>query len=359
MSNKTRIMVCDDSAVMRRILKTVLSEDNELEVVYCAQHGRDALDHLDEHRPDIVVLDVEMPVMDGIETVAALRQRQPKLPIIMFSSLTSHGAEATLDALNAGASDFATKPSGVGHVDGALETVRRDLIAKIKSLSPRRTLGRETSRVTLSSVVSRPTKRSVPAEILAIGVSTGGPKALNTMLSQLPADFPVPILIVQHMPAAFTGMLAERLDTVCRLKVREASDNEIVRPGTVWIAKGDYHMELTRIGTDLRLRLNENERENSVRPAVDPLFRSVAHYYRNAALGVVLTGMGKDGLEGSRAMRATGGQIIVQDEATSAVWGMPRQVAEAGLADGVFPIEQMTFEVLNRIRRSPAALTVR
>ncbi|MCA9153324.1 MAG: chemotaxis response regulator protein-glutamate methylesterase [Pirellulaceae bacterium] len=352
MSNTIRVMICDDSAVMRRILTTVLSEDAELEIVYAAQHGRDALDNLDQAKPDVVVLDVEMPVMDGIQTVAAIRRKHRTLPIVMFSSLTSRGAEATFEALSAGANDFATKPSGVGHLGQAVDIVRKDLLAKIKGLvhARRRLSAVGNSRITLSPAVTRPAKSGGPISLVAVGVSTGGPKALSEILPCLPVDLPVPVLIVQHMPAVFTGLLASRLDAISSLSVKEAEDGEMIRPGGVWIARGDWHMEVSRFGTDTRISLNQNEPENSVRPAVDPLFRSVARVFRDRALGVILTGMGKDGLDGCRAMRQQGASIVAQDQATCAVYGMPRQVIEAGFAESVLPLEQIADEITRRVR---------
>lgn len=356
MEKKTRVLICDDSSVLRRILSTVMTEDAELEVVYQARHGKDALDNFDRVKPDVVVLDVEMPIMDGIETAAAIRKRNATIPIVMFSSLTSGGAEATLDAINAGASDFATKPSGVGQVDRAIAIVKQDLVKKIKALAPRRSPANWT-RKNVSPVMATSQRESKsPVEAVAIGVSTGGPKALDVVFSQLP-EVPVPIFIVQHMPPVFTGQLADRLNSVCSMPVREAVPDAVVRPGEVWLAPGDFHMEIARDGVEVQVKLNQHAPEHSVRPAVDPLFRSVANYYRAGTLGVVLTGMGKDGVEGCRAIQQMGGQVLVQDQATSAVWGMPYQVVEAGLADSVAPLEKISREIAWRARRLPAPVS--
>lgn len=356
MSTKIRVMICDDSAVMRRILTTVLSGEADLDVAYAAQHGRDVLDNLDKVSPDIVVLDVEMPVMDGIQTVAAIRRKSPSLPIVMFSSLTSRGADATFDALSAGANDFATKPSGVGHLNMAVEIVKRELVEKIRGLAKarRRMAGIVGGRAIPRELPRRTRTNLAVPSVIAVGVSTGGPKVLHDILANLPGDLDVPIVVVQHMPSVFTGLLAERLNSVSKLQVREAEDGEALRPGCVWIARGDWHLEIVGSGFSHRLSLNQQPHENSVRPAVDPLFRSVARQFRDRVLGIVLTGMGKDGLEGSRAIRNAGGLIFAQDQSSSAVWGMPRQVVEADLADAVLPANQIAGEIVRRIRgKSP------
>jgi two-component system chemotaxis response regulator CheB len=411
MSQKIRVMICDDSAVMRSILTKVLSLEGDLHIVYQAQHGRDAIDHLDTARPDIVIVDVEMPVMNGIETVRAIRRRTRTLPIVMFSSLTSTGADATFEALIAGANDFSTKPAGQVQVADAVEAVRRDLIAKVRCLCQQMrrpalpelsgteaysampaapvvapsASGTPTSTVTnrppvsgapVRQPIARPyvrsdrqvrtplagkqsvsdrsdrgsARRRKPVQIVAIASSTGGPKALGAVLTRLPADFPVPVVIVQHMPRVFTAQLAERLNSTCRLHVQEGFHDAVVKPGEVWIAPGDYHMQVVRVGTKLRLKVDQGSPENAVRPAADPLFRSVARCFGDAALGIVLTGMGKDGLAGAEVLHRAGARIIVQDEATCAVWGMPRVVEEAGLADAVYPIDQIGFEIANRVR---------
>ena len=344
-------MICDDSATIRRLLATVLSEDRSMDVVYQAGSGRDVIEHLDEISPDVLVLDVQMPEMDGIETVVQIRKANAKLPIVMFSSLTAHGTEETLDALGAGANDFALKPSGVAKFSDAVAVVKLELIPKIIAATNRlpRFLGAKNRDEHGLPLSSKP-RRFPPAKIVAIGVSTGGPRALAQILTELPGDFPVPVVIVQHMPPLFTASLAERLNSLCKLKVREATDFAIVRPGDVWIARGDFQLEVLKMGPTAHLRLTRNGLENSVRPSVDPLFRTVAQCFGDTALGIILTGMGTDGIEGSRAIRQHGGQILVQDEATSAVWGMPRKVAEAGLADSIVPLDQISREITNRVR---------
>jgi len=289
-----------------------------------------------------------MPVMDGLETLVEIRKLYPKLPVIMFSTLTERGAAATLDALALGASDYATKPSNTGSPAVAIERIRTELIRKIKALcgvAPLKLLPlpgfRPAVKVRLRS--------DARIEIVAIGTSTGGPNALTALLPQLPADFPVPIVIVQHMPPLFTRLLAERLNTLARLEVQEGKEGQKLHRGQVWIAPGDYHMTVVRKGTEFVLAINHDPQENSCRPAVDVLFRSLAQTYGANVLAVVLTGMGADGTRGSADIREAGGEVIVQDEASSVVWGMPGNVVAASLADRIYPLGGIAPEVVRRV----------
>jgi two-component system chemotaxis response regulator CheB len=342
-----RVLVVDDSAVIRRVLCDVLAEDPEIEVAATAPNGSIALAKIPRVNPDLVTLDIEMPVMDGLETLKEIRKLYPKLPVIMFSTLTERGATSTLEALALGASDYATKPSNSDSSAGARDQIRLSLIPKIKSLAGVRGTG---LRAEKPSPVRRPIRRGI--DIVAIGTSTGGPNALGNVVPQFSGDFPVPIVIVQHMPPLFTRFLAERLNSLGRLKVCEGEADRKLEPGQVWIAPGNYHMTVARKGTDVVLQLNQNPPENFCRPAVDVLFRSVAETYGANVLGVVMTGMGSDGLRGSREIREAGGEILVQDEATSVVWGMPGAVAAAGQADQIYPLERLTEEVTLRVNSS-------
>ncbi len=348
---KIRILVVDDSVVIRRMLTDAIV-DPLLEVVGSAPNGRIALARIPQLNPDVVTLDIEMPEMDGLETLAALRKTYPRLPVIMFSTLTERGATATLDALSLGANDYVAKPSNVGSAAKAIEAIQRDLIPKIKACCPT-LVAAETVRPRRSSAVVRTTALS-PArplgriEVVAIGVSTGGPNALSVLLPALPANFPVPIVIVQHMPPLFTKFLAERLRLKCQFLVEEGSQQQVLSASHAWIAPGDFHMIVERQGTLVRLSTHQGPQENSCRPAVDVLFQSVAEVYGANVLGVVMTGMGKDGLRGSERIRDAGGHIIVQDEASSVVWGMPGFVAAAGLAEKVLPLDQLAGEIVRR-----------
>jgi two-component system chemotaxis response regulator CheB len=404
-----RILVVDDSVVIRRLLSTALGEVPGLEVVATAALGKIALARIAEYQPDIVILDVEMPEMDGIETLRRIRKDAPRLPVIMFSARTERGAVATIEALTCGASDYVTKPSGAGNAQAAMARVREDMVPKILALAGRRRAPAPAPRsatTTASPVAVVPSpapQRSVttavlpitttlpvaadarrshttrqpvargsetaaipvivtegpirlhrpvpprPIDIVAVGASTGGPNALAVVLGQLPADFPVPIVIVQHMLATFTRHFAERLAGQCRIKVVEASPGEAIAPGHAYIARGDHHLMVERRMGRTFLAMNQDKLENFCRPAVDVLFRSVAHGFGAGALAVVLTGMGHDGLRGCGAIRDAGGDVIVQDEATSVVWGMPGFVARAGLASQVIAIEQLGGELRRRI----------
>jgi two-component system chemotaxis response regulator CheB len=433
---KVRILVVDDSVVIRKLLTTTLDEVPEFEVVAVAAHGKIALARIAECNPDVVILDVEMPEMDGIETLKQIRKKSPRLPVIMFSTRTEKGAVATIEALTCGASDYVAKPSNVGGLVPAMARVREELVPKILALTGRRFTvvpytvpaapppARSTTPTApplapqasgsfrLPTTASIPNLANAPAapatapsspaiavpadktpsgqiavrsrpstlptargntaaipvvltegpiklhratgprppvEIVAIGSSTGGPNALSVMLSQLPAEFPVPIVIVQHMLAAFTRHFAERLATQCRIKIVEAAAGDTLMPGCVYIARGDYHLMVERRAGRPALAMNQDPVENFCRPAVDVLFRSVARNYGSGALAVVLTGMGHDGLTGSGAIRDAGGDVIVQDEASSVVWGMPGFIARAGLASQVIAIDQLALELRRRV----------
>ena len=352
---KIRVLVVDDSVVIRRLVSDLLSSDSSVEVVGVAANGRIAVEKISQVNPDVVTLDIDMPEMDGLQTLAVVRKRHPRLPVIILSALTERGAAMTLEALTSGASDYVTKPATVARSNTPLAEIRDELLSKIKALCPRHGVHQPSPGCLLAADHKQtPAQKAMRAprrlEIVAIGVSTGGPNALNELIPALPADFPLPVVIAQHMPPFFTRVLAERLASRAAVDVREGIEGGELRPGSVWIAPGDHHMEVAG-GTDgFRLRLNQDPPENSCRPAVDVLFRSVARTYGNNALGIVLTGMGQDGLRGCKEMAQSGAQILVQDEASSVVWGMPGFVARAGLADKIVPLGQLAGEVLHRIR---------
>jgi two-component system chemotaxis response regulator CheB len=349
---RIRILVVDDSVVIRKVLSDTLSGDPALEVVGVASDGRIALAKIPLLKPDIVTLDVEMPVMNGLETLAALRKLYPKLPVIMFSTLTERGAAATLDALSLGASDYATKPSNTGSPAAAIASVRAELVPKIKALckvsTPLKLLPLPQTRAAV-----KPRPRTHPRiEIVAIGTSTGGPNALAEVLPLIPKDFPVPIVVVQHMPPIFTRLLAERLASRSFIPIEEGSANVVLSQAHAWIAPGNFHMKVTRSGMACRLNLSQGPPENSCRPAVDVLFRSVAQAYGANVLGVVMTGMGSDGVLGSQAIRDAGGNVIIQNEASSVVWGMPGLVHASGLDDAAYPLDQLAAEINRRVVQS-------
>jgi two-component system chemotaxis response regulator CheB len=275
-----------------------------------------------------------------------IRKTYPKLPVLMFSALTEKGAAATLDALALGATDYFAKPQAGSTADAALRIVREQLIPRIKALCRPAELG---------PVVTRPAglaTKTAPVEVVVIAASTGGPNALTEVFRHLPKDFPVPILVVQHMPPMFTRLLAERLTAQSAVPVEEARPGGVVRAGHAWVAPGDFHMTVVRAGVPACVLLNQGPPENSCRPAADPLFRAAARAYGPGTLAVVLTGMGQDGLRGCEAVKEAGGQVIAQDEASSVVWGMPGFVARAGLADRVIPLPEIALEVVRRVRRT-------
>jgi len=365
---KVRVLVVDDAAAVRRVVSDALASDPEVEVAGVAPTGRLALAKLPQLNPDLVTLDVEMPGMSGLETLAEIRTYYPDLPVIMLSAHTEQGAVVTLEALSLGASDYLAKPAGLPSPEDVQAYLREHLLPKVKALCAAR-IGHPAS-----PLVARPAppeaepREAEPREVrprveridvVGIGVSTGGPNALAAILSGLTADFPVPILVVQHMPPVFTRLLAERLCDSTPLRVREAVPGGVLEPGAVWLARGESHMVVEKQGRRTSVNVNQEPRENSCRPSVDVLFRSLAAAFGPRTLAVVLTGMGRDGLRGCQEVRDAGGQVVVQDEATSVVWGMPGFVANAGLAHAVVPLGGIAAEIERRawVRRSRALAT--
>lgn len=353
-----RVLVVDDSALVRRLVTTALSQAPDIDVAGVAKDGVEAVRMVDELKPDVVTLDIEMPNLDGLGALTQIREKHTRLPVIMFSTLTERGATATLDALSRGASDYVTKPSNTGQIADGIAAIRDQLVPRIRALAGMRKLTPGTSRPIVRR--ERQPHATQPVSALLIGCSTGGPDALARLLPRLPADLGVPVLVVQHMPPVFTSMLAQRLDKLSELTVREAADGDEVRAGEVLIAPGDFHLRLDRVGRigPVRAALDQGDQENFCRPAVDVLFRSALDIYGGGALATVLTGMGHDGLAGARQLAAAGARILVQDEESSVVWGMPGAVAGAGLADDVLPLEQLGDRIVATVRRSRAAGTV-
>jgi two-component system, chemotaxis family, protein-glutamate methylesterase/glutaminase len=349
---KIRVLIVDDSVVIRRLLTDVLADDSTLEVAGVAANGHIALAKLDRVNPDVVILDVEMPEMNGLQTLVALRARRPRLPVIMFSTMTARGTESTIEALTLGANDYITKPANLGSLALAKEQVREQLAPRIRALCRPAAVVPSVRTTSPNATSARPRPGFGPIDVVCIGVSTGGPNALAALLPELPADFPVPILIVQHMPPLFTTFLANRLNARSRIQVSEASAGAKLGPGIAMLAPGDWHMELERSRDAALVRVHQGPQENSCRPAADVLFRSVVSAYGDRVLAVMLTGMGQDGLRGCEMVKDAGGQVIVQDEATSVVWGMPGYVAQAGLADRVLPLDQIAGEILRRAGRA-------
>jgi two-component system, chemotaxis family, protein-glutamate methylesterase/glutaminase len=374
-----RILAADDSAVMRSVLLKLFlmhaedrtSELPRMELCGVARDGVECLALAEQLRPDVLVLDLEMPKLNGLEVLDRLRLEESELPVIMCSAYTEHGARSTLEALGRGASDYVTKPSEQRNFVAAMQSLSRQLLPRIAALAKgRKSADGAALPGSSHGGLQRPelvaaAKALSPIEVVVIGLSTGGPSALEQLLPRLPKDFPVPVLIVQHMPKLFTGALAERLDKCCALRVQEAYDDAVIRPGTVWLAPGDAHMEVAprRVMTSdaepdsagMRVRLHQQEPLNHCKPAVDYLFLSAARMCGAGTLALVMTGMGADGLKGARAVHEEGGTVLAQDETTSAVWGMPGRVSEAGIASATLPLWGIASALKQRVSAGRAA----
>jgi two-component system, chemotaxis family, protein-glutamate methylesterase/glutaminase len=361
-AKKIQILVVDDSAVVRRLLTTIITEDPELEVMAVAQNGKVALKLLESIEPDLITLDIEMPEMDGLEALLEIRKKFRRLPVIMFSTITERGASATLEALARGASDYVCKPANVGSVTAAMDAVRTQLIPKIKAfcrptapVAP--VMARATSQVTgLAPTRAAKVARTNQVDVVVIGASTGGPTALASVVNVFPADFPVPVVITQHMPPVFTRYLSQRLNGSSPIEVREAQDGDVLRPGLVLIAPGDYHMTFRAVDGGTVVVLDQGPQVNFCRPSVDVMMASIAKTFQGRVLSVVLTGMGSDGRDGCATLRDLGAEVIAQDQATSVVWGMPGAVVTSGLADQVLPLDDIGAAIVQRATRRLAGL---
>ena len=331
-------MVVDDSAIVRGLIVQTLERDPALSVVARAANGEAALIELARTSVDVVVLDIEMPVMDGLTALPLILQRQPEVKVVMASTLTRRNARISLQALQAGAADYVPKPETGGLV-GA-EDFARELVAKVKALGRRGSPA--TSPATTPPVV-RPAPLSPPVrpQVVAIGGSTGAPPALMSLFADLKGELEQAVLLTQHMPPTFTAMLAEQLERAGGRPAAEARDGEPVLPGRIYVAPGGWHMTVGLSGRVPVIRLNQEAPEHFCRPSVDPMLRSAAAVYGPGLLAVILTGMGSDGAEGCRTVAEAGGRFVVQDEATSVVWGMPGAAAKTGLAEAVLPINQI------------------
>lgn len=362
-----RVMVVDDSAVIRGLITRALETDAGVQVVATVGNGQLAVSQLARTDVDVIVLDIEMPVMDGITALPLLLKTAPDVKIVMASTLTQRNAQISIEALEKGASDYIPKPSSTGEIHGSAE-FKRDLLEKVKALgrarrdrrdrnkgagdvkspAPTRAVVGAPARQSLLSPSTplqlRPFGRTAP-QIVGIGSSTGGPQALFTVLGALPTAMRLPIIITQHMPATFTTILAEHIGRTAKRPTAEGKDGESLEPGRIYLAPGDNHMVVAVEGGRKILRLNKNPPENFCRPAVDPMFRSLAAAYGAAVLGVVLTGMGADGAKGGKVLVEAGGSVIAQDEASSVVWGMPGAAAQAGICSAVLPIDKIAAEI--------------
>ncbi|MDR7315975.1 chemotaxis response regulator protein-glutamate methylesterase [Brevibacillus nitrificans] len=370
--SKIRVLVTDDSAFMRKVITDILSSDPEIEVIDRARNGLECIEKCKQLNPDVLTLDIEMPVMNGLDALKSLMSEHP-LPIVMLSSLTREGAEATIEALELGAFDFVTKPSGPISLD--IHKVGDRLIERVKAASmakgrwkravPRPSIFKKletkpasvqtppplsTATVpivipsTPNEIIKPPIRKNLGTRprLVALGTSTGGPKALQVVLTAIPADFPAPIAIVQHMPAGFTKSLAQRLNTLSQIRVTEVVDGEILEPGTAYIAPGGYHFEVRHVNGRLQAHLHQEEPRGGHRPSVDTLFESVSRLTNVDKWAIIMTGMGNDGTKGLKMMKELDSVTsIVEDESTCVVYGMPRSAALAGLADHVAPVDKI------------------
>ena len=341
-----RVMVCDDSAVIRGALARMLESDPEIAVVAKVENGKLAVDQIRAAQADVVVLDIEMPVMDGMTALPRLLRADPGIRVIMASTLTTRGADIALRALRLGASDYVPKPSSIGSVSD--EGFKRELLEKVKGLARMRR--RPSLPARLQTPILLRSAPPIPAKLLAVGSSTGGPQALFNLVQALGRSPGVPVVITQHMPATFTPILAEHLNRLGLMPCTEARDGESLVAGRIYLAPGDRHLLVDGGRSGLRARLTTDPPENFCRPSVDPMLRSAANACDGRVLVAMLTGMGQDGLAGTKLVIEAGGAAIGQDEATSVVWGMPGAIAKAGLCHAVLPLPKMAPKLLDMLK---------
>ena len=357
MKKVIRVVVVDDSAFMRKAISTMLQKDTEIEVVGMARDGMEGLEMVRKLDPDVVTLDIEMPVMDGLTALKHIMMEMPR-PVIMVSSLTTEGGEATLKAMEYGAVDFI--PKQLSKVSLDIVKIEKSLQSKVKTVVRKK--GRLSASVTKSkprtakevsrTIQDRP-KGKVLRDIVLIGVSTGGPPAVQKVLGELPQDFPAAILIAQHMPGAFTGPFAKRLNDASALSVKEAEDRDLLTPGRVYIAPGGKHLSLCPRTSRIELAVSSTSEDVIYKPSVNVLLSSAANGLGQRTVGVIMTGMGSDGLEGAKDLKARKGRLLAQSEETCVVYGMPKAVIEAGLADDVVNLDDMAQAITNYLFESP------
>lgn len=337
-----KILVVDDSLVMRKAISRMLSKDANIQVVGTANDGRDALEKIETLKPDVITMDVEMPVMNGLEALRQIMSKNP-IPVIMMSALTKEGAEITMEALSLGACDYVTKD--FANANSSLYTKEAELLAKIKNVAKNKVRFLLRKLDVIKKPIFLDPDQKIKHEILSIGASTGGPPALQHILSKLPKGFPIPVIIAQHMPKLFTQSFSQRLDAISQLYVKEAEQNEPLAPGVALVAPGNTHVALKRKGKEVVVDF-VNETKYIYRPSVDLLMSSTASVYEERSIGVILTGMGNDGLNGMKEIRSKNGYIIAQDEETCVVYGMPKAVVSAKLADCILPIDKISEEIM-------------
>lgn len=349
MSEERRVLIVDDSAFMRRAIASLLEGESDIKVAGFAKDGEDALRQIQDLKPDIVTMDIEMPKMDGLTALKIIMEKFP-LPVIMISSLTDKGAKATLDALDLGAADYI--PKSLSSVSLNILKIKDDLVSKVRAVTAKKYIfhaSRDIAELSQkASVKSGPWNKKI--DIVAIGSSTGGPRALQDIIPRIPEDFPVPIILTQHMPKAFTGPFAERLSSISHIKVIETAGGEIIKGGMAYLSPGDKHLTVKKIGSgEIVISLSDEPTDLINRPSVSVMMESVARVHPGTTLGVILTGMGSDGLSGMKSIKKSGGKTIVQNEATCVVYGMPKAVVDEGLADVVLPVYKIGDEIIKEI----------
>lgn len=377
-----RVLIAEDSAFMRKVLSDLFNDQSDFEVVGTAINGQDAIEKVKRFQPDVLTLDVIMPVMDGLEALAIIMEQCP-LPVVMISSATQKGTNETIRALALGAVDFVSKAGGaISKIDtikdeilskcrvAALAHARQNLTAGKPLVYKPKLPGEDTRRIevrrrtgyvpqtrpTLTRIFpqAEPVKRIIPGtgkKLVVIGTSTGGPQALQSVITRLPSNLPCGVVVVQHMPAGFTKSLADRLNSISGIAVKEAENDEIIRPGQVYIAPGDYHLRIApTIGNERKIVLSQEPRVGNLRPTVNYMFESAAQFGRDL-ISVIMTGMGSDGCDGMKKIKATGGYSIAQDEASCVVYGMPKAVVDAGLADEIQPLNKIAEAIVDAVRR--------
>jgi two-component system, chemotaxis family, protein-glutamate methylesterase/glutaminase len=364
--SKVNVLVVDDSAFMRKLISDFLSEDPRINIVGSARNGKDGIEKLKELKPDVITMDVEMPVMNGIEALKIIMKQYP-VPVIMLSSTTKEGAENTIAAIQSGAIDFIAKPSGAISLD--LHKIKEELVRKVLSASKvnRKKLIKISSDKYLSTTQSENYSKielkkesfvnklsakgtSLSQKLICIGTSTGGPRALQNVLTKLPATLDAAVLIVQHMPAGFTKSLATRLDTLCAISVKEACDGDVVQKGTAYIAPGGYHMKTKQVGANIVICLDQSEARNGHRPAVDVLFESISEINQYMKIAVIMTGMGSDGSKGLVTLKKNGTvKAIAESQETSIVFGMPKAAIATNLVDEVQDVENIAQTILKYV----------
>jgi len=345
-----KILIVDDSAFMRKLLSDLFSSEPGFMVIDTARNGQDAVDKVKRLKPDLITMDVEMPIMDGITALEMIMKEMPT-PVLMISSLTRDGAEATMSALELGAVDFVAKSAGI---ISSIAGIGNEILAKARVAVdvkvPKFLEKAKKTQVMMSPLFQR-TIAASDEQIVAIGTSTGGPRALQEIITKLPGNLPCGVVIVQHMPPGFTKSLSERLNSLSSLMVKEAEHNDVIRPGLVLIAPGDYHMTVEHEGNKKVIKLNQNPPIGGHRPAVDPMMESVARVYGQRAVGVLLTGMGHDGAKGVQAIKQKQGYTIAEDQSTAVVFGMPKSAIELGVVDKIAPLPTIAAEIVKAITK--------